>query len=93
MKLTSTLADGPSIQACSKAEDLNTSSATIYNLINSPKTLPDDRLPLCCDVRDVAKAHVLAIDAKGVTNKRVLLWSGEAFVWDDVRTSHSLGIA
>jgi len=74
---------GPPIQACSKAEDLNTSSATIYNLINSPKTLPDDRLPLCCDVRDVAKAHVLSIDAIGVTNKRVLLWSGEAFVWDD----------
>lgn len=42
--------------------------------------MPDDRLPLFCDVDDVGAAHVLALTSADVSNKRVLLWGG-SFNW------------
>jgi len=72
---------GPPIQAVSSAADLNTSSAGMYALIQSPKSLPDDRLPLFCDVRDVAYAHVAAISHPGAKNQRVLLCADEPLTW------------
>lgn len=75
---------GPPIQATNSAEELNTSSATLYALINNLKQLPDDRLPFFCAVQDVAKAHVLSLKQEGVKNKRVIICADEAFTWRQV---------
>jgi len=72
---------GPPIQATNSAEELNTSSATIYALLTKLKELPDDRLPLFCAVKDVARAHVLALEKKGVHNKRLIICADEPFTW------------
>jgi len=82
---------GPPIQATSSAEELNTSSATIYALLQNLRELPDDRLPLFCAVQDVAKAHVAALQNKAAQNKRLLICADEPFTWRMVRTISLLG--
>jgi len=71
---------GPAIHVA-RLEDLNTSSGNIYDLIKGLKEVPKDRLPVFCDVRDVAKTHVAAL-AKGCRNRRIPISSDEPFTWD-----------
>ncbi|GAA98285.1 uncharacterized protein L969DRAFT_47020 [Mixia osmundae IAM 14324] len=68
------------IQKVTSKAKLNTSSATIYNLISKPAEMPDNRLPLFCDARDVAKAHVQALKTDGAVGHRVLLCGG-SYTW------------
>lgn len=76
---------GPPEQAVASNASLNTSAASIYQLISGQNdTLPDDGLPQFVDVRDVAKAHVLALTKDSVIGKRVL-FSGGAFTNYEVR--------
>jgi len=75
---------GPALQeSATSPETLNQSSAAIYQLFSGKlQVLPDDRLPLFCDVRDVAQAHVLALETSGADGMRVPLCGG-AFLWKD----------
>ncbi|KAF7975471.1 hypothetical protein HWV62_9501 [Athelia sp. TMB] len=75
---------GPALQeAATSPETLNTSSAAIYALFSGRvHAIPDDRLPLFCDVRDVAKAHVLALETEAADGERVPLCGG-SFTWKD----------
>ncbi|KAK4704117.1 hypothetical protein P7C70_g2091, partial [Phenoliferia sp. Uapishka_3] len=52
--------DGPPLQAMHSKSDINTSSNAIYALISGPseREVPGNRLPLFCNVTDVALAHV-----------------------------------
>ncbi|KZP19370.1 NAD(P)-binding protein [Athelia psychrophila] len=75
---------GPALQdAATSPETLNTSSAAIYALFSGRvHAIPDDRLPLFCDVRDVARAHVLALETDAADGERVPLCGG-AFTWKE----------
>jgi len=78
---------GPPEQAVSSTTSLNTSSNMIYELISGKnKELPPQGLLLFVDVRDVAKAHVLALKNDSVIGKRVLL-SGGPYTLYNVSTS------
>jgi nucleoside-diphosphate-sugar epimerase len=58
----------------------------IYELISGKtKDVPPELLPLFVDVRDVARAHVLALKNDSVIGKRVLLSSGPYTLYE-VRT-------
>lgn len=74
---------GPPEQSVSSDATLNTSSQVIYELISgAAKTLPPDTLPLFVDVRDVAQAHILALQNDSVIGKRVLLCGGSFTLYD-----------
>ena len=72
---------GRTVQPGVRRKNLNTSSATIHNLISNASEMPGDRLPLFCNVEDVADAHVRVIE-KGdeALGKRYLLCGGK-FTW------------
>lgn len=66
MKLTSIcppLIVGPGVHPVQKLDQLNTSSAGIWALINgSAKEVPPTNFPQYVDVREVAEAHVQAVE-------------------------------
>lgn len=72
---------GPSLHKIPTEAAVNTSTGNIWNLI-SGKTpvLPEDRLPLFCDARDVSKAHLLAVEKPESIGHRFILCGG-AFTW------------
>ncbi|KAH8914523.1 NAD(P)-binding protein [Atractiella rhizophila] len=77
---------GPALQDISSPEALNTSSANIYNLLTSSSRsapLPEDRLPLLSDVRDVAEAHVRAFQVPEAKGHRFIVSNG-AILWRDL---------
>lgn len=76
---------GPSLQGFGGDEkNINTSSANIWNLISGKTaTLPDNRLPLFADSRDVSRAHFLALETSDAKGQRVPLCGG-AFTWQEV---------
>lgn len=65
--------------------DVNTSSAAIYALINGEpdREVPINRLPLFVSVKDVALAHVKALEVDEAKGHRFLLCGG-AFTWEQV---------
>ncbi|KAF2738789.1 3-beta hydroxysteroid dehydrogenase/isomerase family protein-like protein [Polyplosphaeria fusca] len=71
---------GPLAHKVAKTEELNESTARIYDGFlkdQSPeKELPPNGLHLYVDVRDIAQAHVLAMDAPHARNKRFFVSSG-----------------
>lgn len=71
---------GETLQPGVRLSTLNTSSATIYALVNSLRDVPDDRLPLFCHARDVADAHVKWLVSDNAPSQRYLLFGG-AFNW------------
>ncbi|BGP52862.1 hypothetical protein JCM8202_003944 [Rhodotorula sphaerocarpa] len=81
---------GPPLQKVASRDEVNTSSQAIYNLINGEpgREVPWNRLPLFVNVRDIALAHVRALeveDVNKVKSQRFLLYSG-AFTWEDAVT-------
>lgn len=73
---------GISRQSFGSEDKINTSSGNIWNLISGKtQTLPEDRLPLFCDARDVSRAHFLALEKKEAKGHRVPLCGG-AFTWE-----------
>lgn len=79
---------GPPIQGVDQKGHINTSSNAIYALINGPggRDIPWNRLPLFCNVKDVATAHVRASEADDtkVAGQRFILCASEPFLWEDV---------
>jgi len=76
---------GPPEQSIGSTTSLNTSSDYIYKLISGEsKDLPEQNLPLFVDVRDAARAHVLALQNDSVIGKRVLLSGGSYTLYDTV---------
>ncbi|EST04638.1 NAD-dependent epimerase/dehydratase [Kalmanozyma brasiliensis GHG001] len=71
---------GPSLQPGVRLSNLNTSSKTIYNLVNNADAMPEDRLPLFCHARDVGDAHVAASEKPEGMGSRWLLCGGK-FTW------------
>ncbi|GAC99752.1 potential oxidoreductase [Pseudozyma hubeiensis SY62] len=71
---------GPTLQPAVRLSNLNTSSKTIYNLVSSADSMPEDRLPLFCHARDVGDAHVAATEKDGGMGERYLLCGGK-FTW------------
>ncbi|KZW00979.1 ketoreductase [Exidia glandulosa HHB12029] len=68
-------------------KSLNTSSAVVYSLISSTPSagVPPTQVPLWVDVRDVARAHVLAL--KGgpeIGNKRFLIHADGTYTFGQV---------
>ncbi|KAJ6581945.1 hypothetical protein B0H19DRAFT_1117104 [Mycena capillaripes] len=79
---------GPPLQSVSSPEHLNTSSQLIYQLISGQmKTiLPQaEGVPVFVDVRDVAEAHILALNNDALIGKRVLLSAGEFLFYKTVQ--------
>ena len=75
---------GPHEQSVGSTASLNTSAETIYQLISGKsKELHEDGLPLFVDIRDVARAHVLALQNNSVIGKQILL-SGEPYTLYEV---------
>jgi len=77
---------GPVFQPPSSAAGLNTSNQLIWHLIApsngpDPKELPADRLPIFVDVRDVALAHVRALENidQGAAGRRYITSAGHFF--------------
>ncbi|KPV78383.1 uncharacterized protein RHOBADRAFT_50856 [Rhodotorula graminis WP1] len=77
---------GPPLQKIASRDEVNTSSAAIYALINGDegRDVPWNRLPLFAHVADVATAHVRALEADDdkVAGKRFLICGG-SFTWED----------
>ncbi|KIS68016.1 uncharacterized protein UMAG_04057 [Mycosarcoma maydis] len=71
---------GATLQPVAKLSSLNTSSKTIYGLINSADSMPEDRLPLFCHARDVGDAHVATTEKPDGMGQRWLLCGGK-FTW------------
>ncbi|KZP19348.1 NAD(P)-binding protein [Athelia psychrophila] len=73
---------GPALQdAATSPASLNTSASMIYQLFSGElSAVPDDRYPLFVDVRDVAKAHVLALQKDSASGARIPLCGG-GFTW------------
>ncbi|OCK76200.1 NAD(P)-binding protein [Lepidopterella palustris CBS 459.81] len=72
---------GPLRHSVPKIEDLNESTMRIWNLFlkpeNTPKTeMPPNGLHLYVDVRDIAKAHLLAMTTPSAGNTRFLVTAG-----------------
>lgn len=67
---------GPILQEVKNADALNTSNAVLYKLLKStPSDRIDNLIALAVDVRDVALAHVLAIEKKEAAGQRWFLTS------------------
>ncbi|KAF5370905.1 hypothetical protein D9615_009806 [Tricholomella constricta] len=65
---------GPPMQPVSSMDSLNESMKDVWTLINgdSKGGAPPTPFPVLCDVRDVAKAHVLAVQKEEAKNERFL---------------------
>jgi len=60
-------------QVITSMDSLNTSAASIWTLINGEtKEMPDTAFPVGTDVRDIAKAHVLASNLEVAKGQRYL---------------------
>lgn len=66
---------GPLLTAQENAP-LNTSSQDLLNLISHPSSAPSTRLPIFIDVRDLAVAHIRALQRPGSIGKRIPLAGG-----------------
>ncbi|KAK4057451.1 hypothetical protein OIO90_001520 [Microbotryomycetes sp. JL221] len=63
---------GPPQQVVTDLKSLNTSSEAIWSLVDA-KEVPDTAFPAMIDVRDLAKAHVLAVTKPEAAGQRYLL--------------------
>lgn len=70
---------GPRLAGFKSLDDVNTSNASVWTFINSGKNapMPEARGIMEIDVRDVAFAHVAALENMTDTNERYLIAAGE----------------
>ncbi|KAJ6616017.1 NAD-P-binding protein [Mycena sp. CBHHK59/15] len=74
---------GPTIHAVSNPDALNTSARDFYAKLTAPSPPPSLHLGSCwVDVRDLARAHVLALLRAEAGGERVIVSAGP-FVWQD----------
>jgi nucleoside-diphosphate-sugar epimerase len=68
---------GPPSQPVSSLKGLNTSTSDIWKLISGElKEVPETPIPTWSDVRDVALAHVRAVEVPAARNQRYLMIEG-----------------
>jgi nucleoside-diphosphate-sugar epimerase len=70
---------GPVANPISSPSQLNESNAQLWKVATNPKTLPETRVPLWIDVRDLAKIHVHALLSPQAGGKRLTAASPERF--------------
>lgn len=74
---------GPVLQQIKNVDALNTSSKILYKLLRSgPEDVPNNSALLQVDVRDVALAHVLAIEKKEAVGQRWFVTPGFYTTYD-----------
>jgi nucleoside-diphosphate-sugar epimerase len=63
---------GPFIHSPGSLDQLNESNSQLWKIISSGKDaeVPDAHTPLFVDVRDIALAHVLALETPKAANQR-----------------------
>ncbi|KAF9023477.1 putative flavonol reductase [Hymenopellis radicata] len=79
IKLTAinpTMLPGPPVQSSASEGALNDTSQMWYSLISGTTDVPETAVPIFVDVRDAARAHVLALKNDAVIGERVLLNGG-----------------
>ncbi|CAF1045014.1 unnamed protein product [Adineta steineri] len=66
---------GPSVTDFKSIDDIHTSNSSIWSLVTSGKDgkIPETRVPKQIDVRDVAYAHIAALERITNTNQRYLI--------------------
>lgn len=75
---------GPVIHAVESVDKLNTSSASIYHLMDgSRKEIGPTHVPFMVDVRDIAEAHLRAYETTEAGGKRFVVY-GHSFSYQDV---------
>ncbi len=67
---------GPPVQSSASEGSLNGTSQMWYSVISGTTEVPKTGVPLFVDVRDAARAHVLALKNDAVIGQRVLLNGG-----------------
>ncbi|CAF0893036.1 unnamed protein product [Rotaria sp. Silwood1] len=69
---------GPRVNGFKSLDDVNTSNAIVQSLITSGKDaqVPETRVPVEVDVRDVAYTHIAALERSTDTNERYLIAGG-----------------
>jgi nucleoside-diphosphate-sugar epimerase len=72
---------GPIVHPVSRAEELNESNARLWEIAEG-KPLPIARVPVWIDVRDLACAHVEALERKEAGNKRYVPAASEKFSYE-----------
>ncbi|UJR38665.1 hypothetical protein I4U23_031331 [Adineta vaga] len=75
---------GPSVRGFKSLDDIRTSNLSIWSLITSghDAQIPDARVPMEVDVRDVAYTHIAALERIIDTNERYLIAAG---AWNNQR--------
>lgn len=70
---------GPPLYPPSSLEGLNESNSQLWKIISSGKDaeVPDAHTPLFVDVRDIALAHILALESPKAANQRYLVASSQ----------------
>jgi len=70
---------GPRINGFHSLDEINTSNGLLWSLVNSGKDAQISKTgtPIWADVRDVANAHVAALEAEIDTNERYLIGAGK----------------
>lgn len=72
---------GPVVHPVESAEELNESNSKLWEVAVG-KPLPEARVPVWIDVRDLAKAHVEALFTQEVGNRRYVLAAPEKFSYE-----------
>ena len=69
---------GPRVGGFKSLDDLNTSNAAIWTLLSSGKdgVVPETRVPVAIDGRDVAAAHIAALELLRDRNERYVVSAG-----------------
>ena len=70
---------GPVVHPVSGVEKLNESNSMLWKVASGASPLPVTRVPFWIDVRDLAQAHVGALDLEAVRQGRYTLASPERF--------------
>ena len=89
---------GPNLHEVDKPENLNTSSLRFFNLFFKPIFTEQELLRggSWADVRDVAEAHVVALEKEDAADQRILISapavSNQEFIEAAKRAAVSLGI-
>jgi nucleoside-diphosphate-sugar epimerase len=71
----------------SSAAQLNVSLAMFWDAVLSDAPKTREALSVAwpfCDVRDLAEAHVLALEKQNAGGERILVTAGE-WIWQDIR--------
>lgn len=73
---------GPVVHPVDFVEDLNLSNANLWEVYEGKSSLPEARVPVWVDVRDLALSHVKGLIVEKAGNKRYVPSSPEKFTYE-----------